>query len=57
LRPPPADLAAPLRTGPRLAATPDQAAGCAPEWACRLRLFGEIEKYGGVGLKGTALTW
>lgn len=57
LRPPPADFGAPPRAGPRLGPAPEPAAGCAPEWACRLKLFGEIEKYGGVGLKTTALTW
>jgi hypothetical protein len=36
---------------------PGRDAGCAPAWPCRLRLFGVIEKYGGVGLKATALTW
>ena len=42
-----------------LAADPDQGGrqGCAPVWPCRLRLFGVIDKNGGVGLEGTALTW
>ena len=31
--------------------------GCMPAWPCRLQLFGVIDKNGGVGLKGTALTW
>jgi hypothetical protein len=30
---------------------------CAPAWPCRLQLFGGISKYGGVGLKGPALSW
>ncbi len=59
LQAPPADFARPLNSGPRLSTdrygrTGD---GCNPAWPCRLRLFGVIEKNGGVGLKGTALTW
>lgn len=56
---PPADPAAPRYDDPRLAAGPDNdgPGGCAPIWPCRLQLFGVIERNGGVGLKGTALTW
>jgi hypothetical protein len=36
---------------------PEKDSECAPAWPCRLRLFGVIEKDGGIGLKGTALTW
>jgi hypothetical protein len=59
LRPPPADIAAPPNSGPLLSAgrdggTPD---ACNPAWPCRLQLFGVIERNGGIGLKGTALTW
>jgi hypothetical protein len=57
LQPPAADFAAPPANQPRLSARPDPNANCAPAWPCRLRLFGIIEKNGGVGLKGTALTW
>jgi hypothetical protein len=57
LQPPPADFAVPPAANPRLPAEPDRKNGCAPAWPCRLRLFGIIEKNGGVGLKGTALTW
>jgi hypothetical protein len=51
------DFGSPPAAGPRLAAGPDQSADCAPAWPCRLRLFGFTGKYGGVGLKGAALTW
>jgi hypothetical protein len=52
-----ADLAAPPSDKRRLAA-PGQDETCAPAWPCRLQLFGYTGKYGGgVGLKGTALTW
>jgi len=59
LQSPPADIAMPPGYDPRLGAdrfggTGD---GCNPAWPCRLQLFGVIEKNGGVGLKGTALTW
>jgi hypothetical protein len=59
LQPPPADIAAPSGYDPRLASdrfggTRD---GCDPAWPCRLQLFGVIDRNGGVGLKGTALTW
>jgi hypothetical protein len=59
LQSPPADIAMPPGYDPRLAVdrfggTGD---GCDPAWPCRLRLFGVIDKNGGVGLKGTALTW
>lgn len=55
---PPEGLVMPDRRLP-LATDPDQAGrqGCAPAWPCRLRLFGVIDKNGGVGLEGTALTW
>ena len=59
---PPVDLTTPPENDPQRLATPDRAApdDCAPAWPCRLRLFGTlgaIDKYGGVGLKGPALTW
>jgi hypothetical protein len=54
---PPANLGTLPATSPRLQARPDQNRGCAPQWPCRLQLFGIIQKNGGVGLKGTALTW
>src|SRR5271169_6484513 len=59
LQSPPADIAAPSGYNPRLGAdrlsgTHD---GCEPGWRCRLQLFGVIDRNGGVGLKGTALTW
>jgi hypothetical protein len=62
LQPPPVDLTTPPDNDPQRLATPDRAApdDCAPAWPCRLRLFGTlgaIDKYGGVGLKGPALTW
>jgi hypothetical protein len=55
---PPEGLALPERWPP-LAADRDPGGrqGCAPAWPCRLRLFGVIDKNGGVGLEGTALTW
>jgi hypothetical protein len=57
LEPPSADLASPPAAGPRLAAGPGRSGDCAPAWPCRLRLFGFTGKYGGIGLKGPALTW
>lgn len=56
LQPPSADLAAPPSKKRRLVA-PGQDDSCAPAWSCRLQLFGNTGKYGGIGLKGTALTW
>jgi hypothetical protein len=57
--PPPADIGRPPTNDPWLMAQPHQGdpSSCAPAWPCRLRLFGVIEKNGGIGLKGTALTW
>ncbi len=56
---PPKGLVMPDRRRLPLAADPDQDGrqGCAPAWPCRLRLFGVIDKNGGVGVEGTALTW
>ncbi|MGH7045306.1 MAG: hypothetical protein ACREE2_02810 [Stellaceae bacterium] len=56
---PPVDLTTPPNNDPGLATAPDRAGrdDCEPTWPCRLRLFGVIQKNGGVGLKGTALTW
>ena len=59
LQSPPVVFATPPGYDPRLSAdrfggTRD---GCDPAWPCGLRLFGVIDKNGGVGLKGTALTW
>jgi hypothetical protein len=54
---PPANFGTLSATSPRLQARPDQNTGCAPQWPCRLQLFGIIQKNGGVGLKGIALTW
>jgi hypothetical protein len=61
---PPIDLTTPPDNDPqRFLNGPDHFFGnesCAPAWPCRLRLFGTlgvIDKYGGVGLKGTALFW
>ncbi len=59
---PPVDLTTPPDNDPQRAAMPDRAGpdDCAPAWPCRLRLFGTlgaIDKYGGVGLKGTAPFW
>jgi hypothetical protein len=42
---------------PRSAAKAERDPSCAPAWTCRVQLFGTIQKYGGVGLKGTPLTW
>jgi hypothetical protein len=56
LQPRSAELGAPPSDKRRLAA-PGQDDSCAPAWSCRLQLFGYTGKYGGVGLKGTALTW
>jgi hypothetical protein len=54
---PPAPDPPPAVGAPRLVPGSPEAQDCVPAWPCRLRLFGEIEKYGGVGLKATALTW
>jgi hypothetical protein len=42
---------------PQSAAKAERDPGCAPAWTCRVQLFGAIQKYGGVGLKGTPFTW
>jgi hypothetical protein len=42
---------------PRSTVGPRQESECAPAWPCRLRLFGVIDRTGGVGLKGPVLTW
>ena len=57
--PSPAGIARPPGADPWVAVDPDKAGGggCAPAWPCRLQLFGVIQKNGGVGLKGVALTW
>jgi hypothetical protein len=52
---PPAQVGA-LQVDPR-PRRPVEDSECMPAWPCRLRLFGVIEKDGGIGLKGTALTW
>ena len=58
LQVPPVDFRTPPDNNPGLATAPDRGSeGCVPEWPCRLRLFGIIERNGGVGLKGTALNW
>jgi hypothetical protein len=59
LQSPPADIAVPPDYDPRPAADRfgGMRDGCDPPWPCRLRLFGVIDRNGGVGLKGTALTW
>jgi hypothetical protein len=60
---PPIDLTTPPDNDPqRFLNGPDHFGNenCAPAWPCRLRLFGTlgvVDKYGGVGLKGTALFW
>jgi hypothetical protein len=56
LQPPSADLPAPPAAERRLAG-PGQDDSCARAWPCRLQLFGYTGRYGGIGLKGTALTW
>ena len=58
LQVPPVDLRTPPDHNPGLGTAPDhRSEGCMPQWPCRLRLFGVIERNGGVGLKGTALSW
>jgi hypothetical protein len=54
---PPANLGTLPATIPRFQTRPDQNTNCAPQWPCRLQLFGIIQKNGGIGLKRTALTW
>jgi hypothetical protein len=59
LLPRPAETGKPLLPGrysPE-AAEPAALPGCAPAAACRLRLFGAIEKNGAVMLRGTAFSW
>jgi hypothetical protein len=59
LQPPSPDIAGLPGDSPRLAADRSGGTGdgCNPAWPCRLQLFGVIEKNGGIGLKGAALTW
>jgi hypothetical protein len=57
LQPPPDNSAASRMVDPRLAGKSNRGDACAPAWPCRLQLFGVIQKNGGIGLKGTALTW
>jgi hypothetical protein len=59
LQPPPADIVPPPNRAVGTTGDRDRAAGedCAPAWPCRLQLFGIIQRNGGVGLKGSALTW
>ncbi|HEY3911001.1 MAG TPA: hypothetical protein VGM07_14065 [Stellaceae bacterium] len=58
LQVPPVDFRTPPDNNPGLGTAPDhRSEGCMPEWPCRLRLFGVIERNGGVGLRGTALNW
>jgi hypothetical protein len=60
LQPPAAaEIGQPPNREPWVSADRDQAAGegCAPAWPCRLRLFGVIQRNGGVGLKADALNW
>lgn len=59
LQPPPAAIGIPPGRDGRLSTDDALAPGeaCAPAWPCRLRLFGVIQKNGGVGLKADALNW
>ena len=57
LQPPAPDFAPAPAPNPRLAPNVSQQSECAPAWPCRLRLFGVIDKTGGVGLKGPVLNW
>jgi hypothetical protein len=59
LQAPPSDIGTPPNDDPRVAADPDEGKreGCIPAWPCRVQLFGVIERNGGIGLKGIALTW
>jgi len=59
LQPPPPDIGIPPSREAGVSADRDQGQRetCAPAWPCRLQLFGVIQRNGGVGLKGTALSW
>jgi len=47
----------PVIRDPQSAAQAEREQRCAPAWTCRVQLFGTIQKYGGVGLRGTPFTW
>ena len=57
LPPYPAESGKPLIWDPLLSTKSGGDRSCAPAWTCRVQLFGAIQKYGAVGLKGTAFTW
>jgi hypothetical protein len=57
LQPPTLDFGSSLEPNPRPAPTAQKDGECAPAWPCQLRLFGVIDKTGGVGLKGPVLSW
>ena len=57
LQPPAPDFAASPARSPGVARGAGEKSECAPAWPCRLRLFGVIDKTGGVGLKGPVLSW
>jgi hypothetical protein len=56
LQPPAPDFSSP-GPNPRPASAARKDGECAPAWPCRLRLFGVIDKTGGVGLKAPVLSW
>ena len=47
----------PVISVPPFGAKSDSDRSCLPAWTCRVQLFGAVQKYGGVGLKGIAFTW
>jgi hypothetical protein len=57
LQPPAPDFGSSPAPNPRPAPATQKDSECAPAWPCRLRLFGVIDKTGGVGLKGPVLNW
>jgi hypothetical protein len=57
LQPPAPDFTSLPMLNQRPASGVQKDSECAPVWPCRLRLFGVIDKTGGVGLKGLVFTW
>jgi hypothetical protein len=53
----PTDAGKPVIFGPGFIAKSDEDKGCAPGFACRLRLLGVIQNNGAVELRATAFTW
>ena len=57
LPPHPTDTGKPVIYDPQFTAKSDDDRGCAPGFACRLRLLGVIQNNGAVELRATTFTW